>query len=147
MPLPWVRLDTAFPYNPKLLAMLGEKDGYRAALVWVCSLAHAGAHGTDGFISREALPWIHGRQSDADRLVKHGFWWLEPGGWSINGWLEYQESNEDTQQRRKRAQAGAAARWEGHEAQSDAERQRRHRERTKQNGTGVTMPSHNANPL
>ena len=74
MPLPWVRLDTAFPYNPKLLAMVAEKDGHRAGLVYVCSLGYSGAHGTDGFIPKEALPFIHGRPVDADRLVRNGFW-------------------------------------------------------------------------
>lgn len=112
MPLPWVRLDTAFPYNPKLLAMIGEKDGHRAALVYLCSLAYSGAHGTDGFISREALPFIHGRASDADRLVRHVFWRSQPGGWLINGWTEFQESSVETQDRRKRAQAAAQSRWD-----------------------------------
>ena len=111
MPLPWVRLDTTFPSNPKLLALLAEKDGHRAAFVYLCSLSHSGAHGTDGFISRESLTFIHGRQSDAERLVRHSFWKQESGGWLINGWLEFQESNADTQARRQRAQAAAQARW------------------------------------
>jgi hypothetical protein len=109
--LPWVRLDTAFPYNPKLLAMVGEKDGHRAALVYICGLAYSGAHGTDGFLAREALPFVHGRQSDADRLVRHRFWKAQTGGWLINGWTEFQESSTEAQERRKRAQAAAQARW------------------------------------
>jgi hypothetical protein len=111
MPLPWVRLDTAFPYNPKLLAMLTERDGHRAGLVYVCSLGYAGAHGTDGFIPREALTFIHGRPADAERLVRHSFWCPQPGGWLINGWTEFQETNAETQARRARAQAAAQARW------------------------------------
>jgi hypothetical protein len=112
MPLPWVRLDTAFPYNPKLLALLQERDGHRAAFVYLCSLSHAGAHGSDGFVTVEALPFIHGRMADADRLVRHGFWRPQRGGWLINDWEEFQESNAETQERRKRAQAAAQARWE-----------------------------------
>ena len=111
MPLPWVRLDTTFPSNPKLLAMLAEKDGHRAALVYICSLSHSGAHGSDGFITREALPLLHGRAADAARLCRHRFWIEAPGGWLVNGWAEFQESSEETQQRRKRAQAAAQARW------------------------------------
>lgn len=146
MPLPWVRLDTAFPYNPKLLAMLGEKDGHRAAFVYLCGLSYSGAHGTDGFIPREALSFCHGRSNDAVTLVSHGFWWEQPGGWLINGWDEFQESNEDTQRRRVRAQAGAAARWEGHVAMTDAERQRKHRQRQKaeQNGDSPDRARHDA---
>jgi hypothetical protein len=129
VPLPWVRLDTAFPYNPKLLAMLAEKDGHRAGLVYVCSLGYSGAHGTDGFIPREALPFIHGRPPDAERLVRHGFWREQPGGWLIHGWAEFQESSSETQERRKRAQAAAQARWDGHQPSTGAERTRQWRER------------------
>jgi|SRR5215469_12549018 len=138
MPLPWVRLDTSFPSNPKLLAMLTEKDGHRAAFVYLCALGYSGAHGTDGFIPREALLHIHGRTSDTERLVRHGFWWPQPGGWLIHGWDEFQESNDETKQRRARAQAGAAARWDGHEPMTRAERQRQYRQRQKaaQNGSG-----------
>ena len=112
MPLPWVRLDTSFASNPKLLAMLREKDGHRAGFVYLCGLGYSGAHGTDGFIPCEALPFIHGRQSDAGQLMRHGFWREQPGGWLIHGWEEFQESNAETQARRARAQAAAMARWE-----------------------------------
>ncbi len=111
MALPWVRLDTAFPRNPKLLALLAEKDGHRAGLVYVCSLAYAGEQGTDGFVPREALTHLHGRAVDAGRLTAHRLWITQPGGWVINGWADFQESSTETQARRKRAQAAAQARW------------------------------------
>lgn len=138
MPLPWVRLDTSFASNPKLLAMVAEKEGHRAGLVYLCGLGYSGAHGTDGFIPREALVFIHGRMADADRLVRHGFWWVQPGGWLINDWDEFQESSSESQERRARAQAAAMARWEGHEAATPAERQRAYRQRkaAHQNGSG-----------
>jgi hypothetical protein len=130
-----VRLDTAFPHNPKLLAMLsGERDGHRAAFVYLCGLSASGGQGTDGFISAETLPFIHGRHRDAELLTEYGFWIPQPGGWLINGWTEFQQSNEETQQRRLRAQALAELRWAGHEAMTDAERSRKHRER-KANGS------------
>jgi len=131
MPLPWVRLDTAFPMNQKLLAMLRCKDGHRAAFAYVCSLAVSGGQGSDGFISAESLMWCHGRQADADLLVEFGFWIPQPGGWLINGWDEYQPSSEENQLRRKRAQALAETRWNGHEAMTDAERARKYRENKK----------------
>lgn len=137
MPLPWVRLDTAFPYNPKLLAMVAEKDGHRAGLVYICSLAYSGAHGTDGFIPAEALPFIHGRAADATRLVRNGFWRTQPGGWLINGWTEFQESSSETQERRKRAQAAAQARWDGHEPANGSERTRRWRESHRDDAPGT----------
>lgn len=141
MPLPWVRLDTAFPYNAKLLAMLRRKDGHRAALVYICGLSISGGQGSDGFITVESLPFTHGRTADADLLVEFGFWIPQPGGWLVNGWDEFQQSTEETQRRRERAQALAEMRWAGHEAVPDAERARRYRERKKKaeaNGTQET---------
>jgi hypothetical protein len=127
--LPWVRLDCAFPRNPKILALLEEKDGYRAAFAYTCMLSYSGEQGTDGFIPRAALPFVHARVTDVTRLVTHGFVYPQPGGWLIHGWAEFQESNEETQKRRIRAQAGAAARWNGHEPMTHADRQKRYRER------------------
>lgn len=117
MGLPWIRLDTAFPTNPKLLMMLAEKDGHRAGLVYLCSLAWAGAHGTGGLITSEALPFIHGRRPDAERLVRHGFWVGARGGWQINGWDEFQRVGEEELARRaqasQRASHAADIRWHG----------------------------------
>jgi len=135
MPLPWVRLETAFPINQKLLAMLRRKDGHRAGFVYLCGLSLSGGQGTDGFISEESLPLAHGRNADAALLVEFGFWVPQPGGWLINGWEEFQPSNDETQLRRKRAQAAAEARWSGRDAMSAAERARRYRERKKGEGT------------
>jgi len=112
VPLPWVRLDTAFPTNPKLLAMLAEKDGYRAAVAYICGLSWSGAHGTAGFITSEALPFIHCRPADADRLTAHGFWLPEPDGWTVNGWAEHQSAGEEEQARSAKARKAAQARWE-----------------------------------
>lgn len=112
MGLPWVRLDTGFPTNPKILALLKEREGHRAAFVYLSSLAYSGQHGTDGFVSEEALPFVHGRTQDARQLVKVGLWIDQPGGWIVNGWTEKQESTTETQQRRKRAQAAAQSRWD-----------------------------------
>ena len=111
MALPWIRLDTDFASNPKLLALIGERDGYRSAFAWVCSLAYAGRHETDGYIPAEALPFVHARPADAKRLVEYGLWKPAPGGWEINGWAEYQLSTEEMQERRKRAQRAALKRW------------------------------------
>ena len=111
MSLPWVRLDTQMPSNPKLLAMLQRKDGHRAAFAWVCGLSYTGAHGLDGFLTKESLPFIHCRNVDAALLVHFGLWKTAPGGWQINGWDEKQQSSDETKQRRVRAQAAAQARW------------------------------------
>jgi len=109
--LAWVRLDTALPRNQKIITLSGMKDGHRAAFVWVCSLTYAGEQGTDGFIPRPALPMVHGRQVDAQKLVEVGLWIPREGGWQINDWCEYQQTNAETELRTKKAQIAAAARW------------------------------------
>lgn len=114
MPLPWVRLDTSLPSNPKILALLQRKDGHRAAFAYICGLAYSGAHGLDGFLTKESLPFLHCRGCDAALLVQFGLWITVPGGWQINGWMEFQQSSEETQKRRARAIAAAQARWNGH---------------------------------
>jgi hypothetical protein len=109
--LPWVRLDTSFPFNPKVQALVSEKEGHRALAVYCCGLSFAGLNGTDGFIPAHSLASIHGRQTDAKRLVEHHFWVPTKGGWDINGWAEKQPSTEEHQRRKQRAKDAAAERW------------------------------------
>ena len=110
--LPWVRLDVAFPSHPKVLRLLELREGHRTAFVYICGLAYSGAHGTDGLIAVSALPFIHGRRVDAQRLVEVGLWHPYPdGGWLINGWDEKQVTNEARKARSDLAKKAAAARW------------------------------------
>lgn len=109
--LPWVRLDTAFPTNPKVLRLLQLREGHRAGFVYLCGLAYAGAHGTDGVLETSALPFIHGRRLDADRLVSVELWHVYPdGGWLINGWDEKQVTDEAGRVRSDIARKAAEAR-------------------------------------
>jgi hypothetical protein len=110
MGLPWVRLDTQFPSNPKVLE-LAAGGRWRSLFVYVTSLAYAGAHGTDGYIPESALVFIHATRGNANDLVKCRLWTEDIGGWHVNDWDEYQVSDEAAQKRRERAQKGAAARW------------------------------------
>ena len=110
MGLPWVRLDTQFPSNPKILALTAGKH-HKAAFVYLCSLAYSGSHQTDGYLPANCLPFIHATMADAKKLVEVGFWVPAPGGWDINGWHEFQVSSEENLKRREKAQKAAAARW------------------------------------
>ena len=94
--LPWVRLDTTFYENPKILALLADRDGWRAAVVYVSALAYAGGHGTDGLIAPYALSRVHGRRSDADRLVRHGLFKPDGDGWRIHDYESMQQTSETT---------------------------------------------------
>lgn len=111
MALPWIRLDTSMPDNPKLLGLLTEKDGHRAAFVWVSCMCYAGKHGTDGLITREAMGRVNARAQDMKLLVAHGFLDELPGGWELHGWDEFQISSDEQKERKSRAQHAAAVRW------------------------------------
>lgn len=107
MALPWVRVDTTFPQNPKVLDLVQDRDGHRAGFVFLCGLFHAGGFQTGGFVADGALRAVHGRAVDAKRLVNHGFWGEKDGGWLIHDFADYQLSTEEAEQRRQRAQQRA----------------------------------------
>ena len=111
MGLPWVRLDTQFATNPKVLELVADKR-HKAAFVYVCALAYSGSHGTDGYLPATCLPFIHATRTDANHLVEVGLWQQAPNGWQINGWDEFQVSDEAAKKRRERAQKGGQARAE-----------------------------------
>lgn len=111
MGLPWVRLDCQFATNPKVLELVSEKR-FRAAFVYVAALAYSGSHSTDGFLPSTCLPFIHATRGDANSLVDVGLWQPAPNGWQINGWDEFQISDEAARKRRERAQKGGLARAE-----------------------------------
>lgn len=112
MPLPWVRLDTAMPDHPKVIDLCDEGDaGMAAAFVWVCSLAYAGKHGTDGWIPRGALSRLNGKAKHAAMLVRHGLWEDQsPRGWRIHGWAEYQMLTATMEELRAAGSNGGRAR-------------------------------------
>ncbi len=112
MSLPWVRLDTAFPMNPKILGLV-EDRAWQSVVAYVSGLSYSGGQGTDGFLPSSCLPFVHGTRKAADQLASAGLWVPTPGGWNINGWREFQPSTEEHETRRKKAQAAAEYRWHG----------------------------------
>jgi hypothetical protein len=73
MGLPWVRLDTQMPTNPKVLDLVaayaklaGLKQNQTGDTVPPNREERGGQHGTDGFIPETALPFIHATRKDAD---------------------------------------------------------------------------------
>ncbi|WP_029135312.1 hypothetical protein [Nakamurella lactea] len=110
MALPWVRLDTQISSNPKVLMLLADSH-QQAVCVYLFSLGYSGAHGTDGFIPKLALPMIHGSMADAKRLVGVGLWSSAGGGWDINGWTEFQPTSDENAERKRKAKLAAHKRW------------------------------------
>jgi hypothetical protein len=112
----WVRLDTAMPRNPKMLTLLNQKDGHRAANAYIFGLLYSGEQGLNGFIPREALGQLSARSADMQRLVDARLVQEIAGGWLVPDWAEYQPTSEETKQRSERAKQAAAARWSKRQA-------------------------------
>jgi hypothetical protein len=109
----WVRLDTAFPRNQKVAHLMAMPGGHKAALCYVFALTYAGEQGSDGLIVRGALPFIHARQNDVNKLVEVGLFNPDEGGggWWINDWAEYQPSSDTMRKRSEAASKAANVRW------------------------------------
>lgn len=110
--LPWVRLATDVPENPKILRLLGMPRGSHAAFVYLCSLSYSGKHGTYGAIPKAALPFIHATAKEAKQLVTVGLWKPAEYGWDIHDWDAYQPTAEYVQKRKDKAREAARARWD-----------------------------------
>jgi hypothetical protein len=140
--LPWVRLDTGFPSNAKILALVSDRKE-AAAFGYVCSLAWSGGQGTDGFIPAVALPLCHLSATTARSLCDGGLFHAVLGGYQINDWNEYQQSTTETAARSAKAQAAARKRWE-RGPQPDARRNARRNAQSNANGNANGIAKRNA---
>lgn len=117
MGLQWVRLDTQFFSNPKVLELTSTAR-WRTVAVYLASLTYAGTHGTDGYIPETALPFIHATKQNAIDLVKLDLWHQDIHGWRINDWSEYQVCDDAAVIRSDKARRAALARWKQTDAQA-----------------------------
>jgi hypothetical protein len=116
MGLPWFRADTNLPTHDKILELLGKgPKGKGAAFVYVCSIAHSVGHGTDGFIARAALPFIHASTLEARLLAEVRLWEVVEGGWQIKNFGTRQligaMQQAAQEERSESARKSANARW------------------------------------
>lgn len=115
--LPWVRLDSNIAGHDKILGLIAEPGGYRAAFAYVCSLGYAGGHGTDGLIAFNALTFVHATKATALLLVKHGLWKPDRLGWQIVNYGKRQQLDAArkalSNARRAAAEKGNCIRWHG----------------------------------
>ena len=109
--LPWVRLDSGFPSNPKILNVISRPGGFKAAFAYVCGLAYCGEKGTYGAIPSAALPFIHATRKEARMLVAAGLWTEAEYGWDVHDWNVYQPDEEYIAKRKEKARKAAQARW------------------------------------
>lgn len=110
MSLPWVRLDTGFPDNPKILKLVST-GRHKAVVVYVASLAWSGRQETAGVIPKAALPFLHGTRRDAEHLVGARLWDEAENGWRIHDFDEYQIVTVSQEHRINAAKVAACKRW------------------------------------
>src|SRR5262245_57849341 len=93
MGLPWARLDGNIAGNDKITALLADRSrcSWQAAAVYVFAIGWSVAQGTDGWITREDLPTVHGNVWVARLLVKHRLWEMDGDGrWHIHNFEKRQ---------------------------------------------------------
>lgn len=102
----WVKLDDQVPQHPKVL-----KAGASAAWTWVCCIAYASRHLTDGFVPHEALATFGVPQAGkhAARLLEVGL--LEPaaGGYRVHDYHVYNAPAEAVKAKRQENASRVAA--------------------------------------
>lgn len=108
--LQWIRLDTAFPANPKIMDLV-DSGQHRAVVAHISMMCHVGRVGGDGYFSEGALRRYGITKKDAAALVDAGLWLPAPGGYQINDWAEYQVSDDAAQARSDKARRAAQKRW------------------------------------
>lgn len=110
--LSWVRVQSALARNHKVLALLPQKGGDRALNVFIFGLGYCAEQGNAGFIPEGALGLIHGTPRAAELLTEVGMWHVQPGGFDVNDYAEYQPTDDAAKARSEKARHAAQARWQ-----------------------------------
>jgi hypothetical protein len=119
MALSWVRLDANIASHDKILNLLADPSAqkWQAASVYMFALGWSGAHGTDGFVPRNALGMVHGNPKIARLLEKYRLWTEATAGWEIVNFGERQQLSLVTEGKKAAQRAGAlkanCQRWHG----------------------------------
>jgi len=114
-------LDSNIASHDKVLALLSDPSStkWQALSSYMCALGWAGGQGTDGFIPRIALPFVHGTAKTARLLEKYHLWEVGVAGWMICNYAARQELEAVTAGKKAAQQVGAARtncqRWHGKE--------------------------------
>jgi hypothetical protein len=114
----WMRLETSIFDHPKML-YLSEAGEFRAIVLHLKAMTYSARHGLNGFIPEVCLRMLAGGSDDAYNNAKHdaetlldaALWMPAPGGWTCNGWEEFQGISEEARERSEHARRAAQARW------------------------------------
>lgn len=100
----YVKVDDDIFLNPKMIAVSSG-----AKLLYIASICYSGSSLTDGFIPKNAPP-IFGAQAGitstakaVKELVEVGLWDVAERGYQVRNYLEYNESSEKVEAKRKAA--------------------------------------------
>jgi len=127
----WVKLDCTLATHRKML-----RAGAEASWLWVCGLAYANQHTTNGVIPREALTALYPsdewtpakRRRLAEKLVEVGLWEaVSDQSWEIHGYAEHQ----------------GEAMSDAVEARREREREKKRAQRDREKTSGARPPSPN----
>ena len=93
----WARLDDKFHSHPKV-----RRAGLAAIGLHVRAISYSAAHLLDGHIDVEWVREAGGAQHKklVTALVDAGLWSQNGHGWVINGYLDYNPSREEVEERR-----------------------------------------------
>lgn len=110
MGLPWVRLDSTIASHDKILHLLSDPSTakWQAAASYMFALGWSGAQGTDGFVPKTALPFVHGTPKTARLLEKYGLWVESRAGWQIKNYSGRQQLSAIAEGKKAAQRAGAA---------------------------------------
>lgn len=110
MALQWIRFDTTFPDNPKIMDLV-DRNLHRVVVAHVSMMCHLGKTETDGFFADGALRRYAITKKDATIATESGLWVPAPGGWAINGWAEHNPVDAAAAARSDKARKAAEKRW------------------------------------
>lgn len=118
--LQWIRLDTTFPDNPKIMDLV-DSNQHRVVVAHVSMMCHIGKTETDGYFSEGALRRYAITKKDAVVAVESGLWVPRAGGgYEVNGWMEYNPVDAAAMARSEKARKAAEKRWRMENGGGDA---------------------------
>lgn len=118
--LQWIRLDTAFPDNPKIMDLVDRRQ-HSVVVAHISMMCHVGKTGTDGYFAEGALRRYGITKKEAYAAAESGLWLPAQGGFDINDWAEYQVADEAAQKRSDKARRAARKRWDNRNGDGNAE--------------------------
>jgi hypothetical protein len=100
----WARLDDRFHGNPKV--MRAWRSAPAAVGLYVMGITYCAQHETDGFIDEGFVmllaPQPREQQKLTAALVQCGLWHEVAGGWTVNGYLDFNPSRQDLEEKRRK---------------------------------------------